>query len=58
MTVRWPAELERHIRLICGPEDEVTPEVNGDPDSTVGEDDCDEEEPDEEESIEEVYEED
>ena len=35
--MRWPAELERHIRLVCGPEDEADPEVNGDPDSLTGE---------------------
>lgn len=35
----WPAELHRHERLIVGPEDEPDESVNGDPDSTLGEDD-------------------
>ena len=35
----WPRELERMIRHVCGPEDEFDPQVNGDPDSTVGEED-------------------
>ena len=39
MTARWPAELERHIRRVCGPEDESDLEVNGDPDSLTGEED-------------------
>ena len=37
--VDWNRELERAIRRIAGPEDESDDEVNGDPDSTVGEED-------------------
>ena len=35
--MNWPGELERMIRWVTGPEDEWNPEVNGDPDSTNGE---------------------
>jgi hypothetical protein len=35
----WPEWLEQHIRRVTGPEDEADTNVNGDPDSTVGDDD-------------------
>ena len=38
----WPAELDREVERIAGPEDEPDERVNGDPDSTVGDDDVDE----------------
>jgi hypothetical protein len=35
----WPEWLEEHIRRMTGPEDEADTDVNGDPSSTLGEDD-------------------
>ena len=37
--MNWDRELDAHVRRIAGPEDEADDEVNGDPDSTLGEDD-------------------
>ncbi len=37
--MNWDFELDAHVRRIAGPEDEPDDEVNGDPDSTLGEDD-------------------
>jgi hypothetical protein len=37
--ISWPDLLLEHERQICGPEDEFDERVNGDPDSTLGEDD-------------------
>jgi hypothetical protein len=37
--MNWDRELDRHVRMIAGPEDEADDEVNGDPDSTLGEED-------------------
>jgi hypothetical protein len=39
MSRNWDYELDREVRRIAGPEDEVDLEVNADPDSTLGEDD-------------------
>lgn len=36
--IDWNAELARAERMV-GPEDEFDPEVNGDPSSTLGDDD-------------------
>ena len=36
--IRWPVELDRAERAV-GPEDEFDEEANGDPSSTLGEDD-------------------
>lgn len=38
MKYDWPRDLAEAERLV-GPEDEFDPEVNGDPDSTLGDDD-------------------
>ncbi len=38
--IDWPAELDRHVRRIAGPEDEFDDETNGDPDSLLGEEDA------------------
>ena len=35
----WDRRLDAAIRRVTGPEDEPDEEVNGDPDSTLGEDD-------------------
>ena len=37
--IDWPAELDREIARVCGSEDEADEELNGDPTSTLGEDD-------------------
>ena len=37
--MNWDRELDREVRRIAGPEDESDDEVNGDPDSMVGEED-------------------
>ena len=37
--MNWDRELDREVRRIAGPEDESDDEVNGDPDSRVGEED-------------------
>ena len=37
--MNWDRELDREVRRIAGPEDESDDEVNGDPDSTLGEED-------------------
>ena len=37
--MNWDRELDREVRRIAGPEDEADVEVNGDPDSTLGEED-------------------
>ena len=35
----WDRRLDAAVSRVTGPEDEVDEEVNGDPDSTLGEDD-------------------
>lgn len=37
--MNWDRELDREVCRIAGPEDESDDEVNGDPDSTLGEED-------------------
>lgn len=55
MRVRWPREFGPQIDFLCGPQfdcgplDEFNDETNGDPDSTLGDDDVEDGEEDEDE---------